>query len=184
MRSTCALTSLSEHVVPVRGVTFPSGEAAQIPFDGSIACVTTSGVQAEVDWNSARHIGRSFLSSADQVLQEGDILISTANSKELVGKCALVHGLPPYPCSFGAFVTVLRPTRGIDPYYMLCYLHLPEPRRAFFIASSNTTNISNLRVNDVLALRLRLPSLDEQRRIAAEIRQKLDHIERARAAAA
>src|SRR5207245_1005047 len=87
----------------IRGVTFPSGEAEPKPFAGAIACLTTSGVQREVAWDSRRFIPRERVGNDSQILRAGDILISTANSKELVGKSCLVHRTT-FDCTFGAFV--------------------------------------------------------------------------------
>src|SRR5580692_4513283 len=105
----------------VRGVTFPSGEGKSAPFDNSIACLTTSGVQEDVAWNSRRFVYRTRVSNAKQILQAGDILISTANSKNLVGKSCLVHQ-PPFPCTFGAFVTVARPQSSLYPPYLAYWM--------------------------------------------------------------
>ncbi len=75
----------------VRGITFPSGEGKPEPFMGSIACLTTSGVQEDVAWQSRRFVQRARVSNERQMLRPGDILISTANSKELVGKSCIVQ---------------------------------------------------------------------------------------------
>ena len=78
----------------VRGVTFSSGEAKNEPFDGGIACLTTSGVQNEVAWDSRRFIPKVAARREEQILQHGDNQVSTANSKALVGKSCVVTELP------------------------------------------------------------------------------------------
>ena len=162
----------------VRGITFPSGEGKPQPFEDSVACLTTSGVQEDVAWKSRRFVRRSRVASAKQMLQAGDILISTANSKELVGKSCLVHEAP-FPCTFGAFVTVARPLEGVYPPYLAYWMTTREFLAWCFKSSSNTTNISNLRVSELEALRIDLPDPDEQRRIAARLEQA-DRLRRTR----
>ena len=54
-------------------------------------------------------------------------------------------------------------------------------RRFFFEKSSNTTNISNLRVSDLLELDIPLPPLEEQKRIASELEDKLAGVKLAEA---
>ncbi|HLF25507.1 MAG TPA: restriction endonuclease subunit S [Anaerolineae bacterium] len=166
----------------IRGITFQSGEAKQKPFDDSIACLTTSGVQDEVNWESRRFIPRRRIPSDKQLLEPGDLLVSTANSKELVGKSCLVTN-PPFVCTFGAFVTVLRPKAETVPRILAYWMRTQEAMGYCYQVASNTTNISNLRVSDLLDMRIALPPLPEQRRIAAILQDQLAAVERARAAA-
>jgi type I restriction enzyme S subunit len=154
----------------VRGITFSSGDSKEDEFNGSIACLTTSGVQDEINWSSRRFVPIKKLAHPQQMLQVGDILVSTANSKPLVGKSALIKALP-FPCTFGAFVTVLRPKSLIDPYLLSLWLRTELALKYFFDFSSNTTNISNLRISELLAFEIPLPPLPEQRHIAAILRQ-------------
>ena len=166
----------------VRGVTFSSGEASYNEFDSSVACLTTSAVQTTVDWKTRRFIPRSRLSRSDsQLLEQGDILVSTANSKELVGKSCFIEDVP-FPCTFGAFVTVLRPRAEVLPFYLAAYLNTPAFKKLAFLSSANTTNISNLKVTDILAAKIPLPPLAEQRRIAARLREQLAAVSQARTA--
>jgi type I restriction enzyme S subunit len=104
------------------------------------------------------------------MLQAGDILISTANSKELVGKSCLINR-PPFPCTFGAFVSVARPTEIVYPPFLSYWMMTREFLSWCFTQSSNTTNISNLRVSELEELEFRLPDLSEQRRIAGLLEQ-------------
>jgi type I restriction enzyme S subunit len=162
----------------IRGITFPSGEGKSAPFDNSVACLTTSGVQQEVAWQSRRFVQRSRVSRENQMLQAGDILISTANSKELVGKSCLVHRTP-FPCTFGAFVTTARPKEAIYPPYLAYWMATRRFLAWCFQRSSNTTNISNLRVSELEDLELDLPSLSDQQRIAGQLEQA-DRLRRTR----
>lgn len=152
----------------IRGVTFPSSEGETKPFAGAIACLTTSGVQREVAWESRRFIPRARLGKDSQLLRSGDILISTANSKELVGKSCLVHRTP-FECTFGAFVTGARPANSIVPGYLAYWMTTSEFLGWCYRRSTNTTNISNLRVSELEELELFLPPLSEQRRVVEHL---------------
>lgn len=107
-------------------------------------------------------------------------MVSTANSKELVGKSCLIEDVP-FPCTFGAFVTVLRPRAEVLPFYLAAYLNTPAFKKLAYLSSANTTNISNLKVADILAAKIPLPPLDEQRRIATRLREQLAAVSQARA---
>lgn len=173
--------SLGTLCTAIRGVTFPASESSPEPFDDAIACLTTAAVKDDVEWGTARFIPRSRMRGATQLLQAGDVLVSTANSKELVGRACLV-GEPPSPSTFGAFVTVLRPQSNVDPQFLILLLRTRHAREYCYVQSSNTTNISNLRVSDLLAMPVPSIPLTEQKRIASVLRQQLDAAARMRAA--
>lgn len=177
------LAKLNDLYSAIRGVTFQSGEGKPYPFEDSIACITTSGVQDKIDWDSRRFIPIHRLSDKNQGLRAGDILVSTANSKALVGKSCLVSEMP-FPCTFGAFVTVFRPiSYDIDTNFLAYWFRSPSTLAYFYEISANTTNISNLRVTDILAIELPLPPLDEQYRIAARLNEQMTDVAQARQAA-
>jgi type I restriction enzyme S subunit len=103
---------------------------------------------------------------ADQYLQFGDILISSANSWNLVGKCSWIPELP-WRTSFGGFVSVLRPDpEKIFPRFLFWWFSSTRIQALARSFGNKTTSISNLNIDRCLALSLTLPSLDEQKRIA------------------
>lgn len=115
------------------------------------------------------------------MLRAGDLLVSTANSKALVGKSCMIRDVP-FPCTFGAFVTVLRPKNDVAPEFLAAWMRSPDALVYCYTTSSNTTNISNLRVSDLLALELPLPPIPEQKRIVAILTEQMTEVEKARAA--
>jgi Restriction endonuclease S subunits len=132
-------------------------------------------------WATARFIPRDFLGSTSQILRPGDILVSTANSKPNVGTSARVDVVP-FEATFGAFVTVARPGPEIDSEYLSFWFRSPAFLTVANALSSQTTNIANLRVSDLLTSSIPLPSLDDQRRIAAELARQFRSVEVAQAA--
>lgn len=180
--ATWRLTKLEQVCTPVRGVTFPSGEAAGAAFPGSIACLTTSGVQDQVAWGSRRYIPKNRIAGDQQMFRAGDLLVSTANSKALVGKSCLIRDVP-FPCTFGAFVTVLRPNDNILPDFLAAWMRSPKALAYCYETSSNTTNISNLRVSNLLCLEMPLPPLPEQKRIVTILTEQMAAAEKVRSAA-
>lgn len=82
--------TLGEVASFIRGISFkPTDKVA--PFsDGSVVCFRTANVQETLDQTDLISIPRSFVKRKDQFVLEGDILVSTANSWNLVGKCSWV----------------------------------------------------------------------------------------------
>ena len=163
---------LSDLCDVLRGVAFSANQSHNFSFAGSVACATTKSVREEVDWESCRHIPAGVVKNHARILQVGDILISIANSKELVGKISVIRAIP-FRATFGAFVAVLRSNKGVLPEFLALYLRAPQVKRYFYIHSSNTTNISNLNMRRVMAMPVALPSLAEQRRLVNYSRAQL-----------
>ncbi|WP_426959918.1 restriction endonuclease subunit S [Muricoccus radiodurans] len=151
----------------VRGITFKPEDVVPASQAGSLLCMRTKNVQDKLDLSDVWGIPRSFARRADQLLREGDILISSANSWNLVGKCCWVPALES-PATFGGFVTVLR----ADPHraharYLYRWLSSDPIQATLRSFGRKTTSISNLDLGRTLDLTLNLPSLEDQRRIAA-----------------
>lgn len=174
------LVSLGSVIQFIRGVTFkPTDQIA--PFSkGSIVVMRTKNVQVEgLDTSDLIAIPRSLVKREEQVLLDGDILISSANSWELVGKSSFVNSLD-FDSTAGGFISIVRPiTTKVDPRYLYHWIMAPENQHSIRYCGRQTTNISNLDVSRFKLLEIPLPPLDEQKRIAA-ILDKADAIRQKR----
>jgi type I restriction enzyme S subunit len=131
----------------------------------------TKNVQVELDLADVWGIPVTFVKREDQFLVDGDLLVSSANSWNLVGKCCWVPPLP-WRATFGGFISVLRADRGrLDPRYLYHWFSSANVQAIVRSFGQQTTNISNLNVERCLRLEVPLPTLNEQRRIAAVLDQ-------------
>jgi type I restriction enzyme S subunit len=167
---------LDEIVDIVRGISFPSGVKSSAPFPGSIGCLRTTNVQRDVEWADLWFVPESFVKKDAQIVRRDDVLISNANSLELVGKVALVLD-PPLRATLGAFITLLRARPGKDPRFIYHQLASPRVRRSIRAIASTTTNISNVSTGKLAQIVLAVPSLDEQREIVAEIEKQFTRLD-------
>jgi type I restriction enzyme, S subunit len=180
--SAIATAHLSDVASFVRGITFKPDDVVPVGSDGSVACMRTKNVQSDLDLSDVWGIPESFVKRDDQYLQAGDVLVSSANSWNLVGKCCWVPTLP-WEATFGGFISVLRGDREkIEPRYLYHWFASPRIQATVRSFGQQTTNISNLNVERCLHLRLPLPPLPEQRRIAG-ILDKADAVRAKRRAA-
>ncbi len=155
----------------IRGINFKPDDVVPLGTEGSVACMRTKNVQSELDLTDVWAVAEGFVRREEQLLQAGDILVSSANSWNLVGKCSWIPELP-WRASFGGFVSVLRANPAhVDArflYQWFAWEHTQALLRSF---GQKTTNISNLNIDRALALKLPLPPVEEQRRIAAILDQ-------------
>jgi len=135
----------------------------------------TKNVQENLDESDIVWIPASIIRNSSKYLNPGDILVSSANSWNLVGKGCWVPELK-YPASAGGFISILRGNpNAVDLRYLYHWFVSPQTQAKLRSYSNKTTNISNLDHSRTLATEIPLPPLEEQRRIAA-ILDKAYHV--------
>ena len=154
-----------------RGITFKPNDVVPVGTPSAVWCLRTKNVQAEVDLADVWSVDSRFVRRPEQYLEEGDVLISSANSWNLVGKCCWIPQLDK-PASFGGFVTALRGDASrVSRRYLYRWFTSPHVQETVRSFSRRTTNIANLDLKRCADLAIPLPSLAEQERIAVVLDQ-------------
>jgi len=171
-----AMCKLGEVCEAERGITFPSS-AKKFQFEeGTIACLRTANVQELLDIEDLWYIDESYLKgNKRKYIQIGDVMMSTANSRELVGKVSFVRELDK-PMSFGGFIMALR-AKGIHSEYLYIVLRTLFLEGYFSKIASQTTNIANLNTRNLNEIDILLPPLAEQQRISEKITELFNIID-------
>lgn len=174
-----ASIQIGEVVSYLRGITFKPDDKVEFGTPNSVVCMRTKNVQVQLDESDLISVPESFVRRKELYLTKGDILISSANSWELVGKCCLVPDLE-YNATLGGFISAVRvDAKRVDSSYFYRWLSSPNVQHTVRHLGRQTTNISNLPIDQFLDLKIPLPPLAEQKRIAA-ILDKADAIRRKR----
>lgn len=157
---------LGDYAKFIRGITFKPAQKCDPRAEGTVACMRTKNVQTDLDEFDLIGVPRNIIKNIEKMLQAGDILVSSANSWNLVGKCCYVPHLN-YPATAGGFISILRPTNGgLDPRYLYRWFSSDAVQNTVRSFGNQTTNISNLDHKRTLGLQIPLPPLVEQKRIA------------------
>ncbi|OLS60782.1 restriction endonuclease subunit S [Pseudomonas putida] len=165
----------------IRGITFTSEDVVPLNTPGSVLCLRTKNIQKSLDLNDVWAVDEAFVKRPDQLLNEGDILVSSANSWNLVGKCVWIPALS-QRSSFGGFVTALRPLPGkILPRYLYWWFSSEAVQSLLKSYGNKTTSISNLNLERCLELRVPVLPESEQVKVAG-IFDRLESIGMKRAA--
>lgn len=152
----------------VRGITFPASEKNTAPAKGLVACLRTANVQDSIEWDDLLYVPEKFVKRSDQFVEVDDIVMSMANSRELVGKVALVDKPLNFSVSFGGFLSVIRPFE-IHPHFLMSVLRTPDFREEVIGSASQTTNIANISLAKLNPMVIACPPLEEQKRIVAKV---------------
>ena len=161
----------------LRGITFKPEDVVEPGTEGSVVCMRTKNVQTDLDQSDMLAVPSKFIRRDELYLRESDILVSTANSWDLVGKCSWVPRLD-YLATAGGFISILRADPSlVVPRYLYYWFNSDQTQHAVRLCGRQTTNISNMSYERCESLKIPLPPLPEQRRIA-EILDKAAAIRR------
>lgn len=161
---------LGDYAFIERGVTFPASAKKEVPTKNDVLCATTSSVQTSFLPKKGVYIDSSYVKSNQKFVQENDVLISLANSYELVGKTCIAMGINDERITFGGFVGALRPL-VINPYFFYLVMQYLYKTKVLQELSSQTTNIANLSGEKIKNVVVPCPPLEEQKRIASKVQE-------------
>ncbi len=151
-----------------RGITFPAAAKEAAPTEDNIPCLRTANVQENLEIDDMIYVNRDFMKgNIAKLVRENDIIMSSANSRELVGKSSLVTHIP-FPMTFGGFVLNIR-AKEMSSKYLFYFLRHEFLAGKFIGESSQTTNIANINTTTLGNYEIPLPPLAEQRRIVERI---------------
>lgn len=151
-----------------RGITFPASAKEKEPTNTNIPCLRTANVQDELEIDDLIYVAKTYMKgNKAKLVQKDDIIMSSANSRELVGKTSYVYAVP-FPMTFGGFVLTIR-AKTIISKYLFYFLRLEFLSGHFMGESTQTTNIANINTTKLGEYALPLPPLAEQQRIVDRI---------------
>jgi type I restriction enzyme S subunit len=141
--------------------------------------ITTEG---QIDLTKKRRVHKETRNIDSFLAEPGDVLFNATNSPELVGKAAYFPGLDE-PAVFSNHFLRLRPHPArLEGRFLARWLSLQFQRGVFKGMCRQWVNQATVNRDSLLALRIPLPPLPEQRRIA-EILDKADALRAKRRAA-
>lgn len=171
---------LGDIVSIIRGVTFKPSDIVEPFISNSIVVMRTKNVQKNgLNISDLISIPETFVKRDEQILQPDDMLISSANSWELVGKTSFIYSLPAKSTA-GGFISIIRANKlKVYPKYLYYWIVNEHTQANIRNCGQKTTNISNLNLNRFKELQLPLPPIVEQKRIVT-ILDKIDNMQNMR----
>jgi len=117
-----------------RGITFLASAKNHEDGESLIPCIRTANIQEQLELDDLLYINRNFIkNNLNKLLKNDDILMSSANSRELVGKVSYVKDITE-EMTFGGFVLNIRVKRILSK--LLFYFLRLEFLSGSFMAQS------------------------------------------------
>lgn len=162
---------LSEVSTFTRGIAFPKTDQKTSETIDTLKVVTTKAAQSHgINDNDIIHVDRKHLRN-DKLLQKNDILISLANSINIVGRVTYIDQVKEEK-TFGAFMGLIRANSTKILPKLLFYMLRSDAARSYFLANAKTTtNISNITFEDLGNLILPIPPMKIQEQIIDELNE-------------
>jgi type I restriction enzyme, S subunit len=107
------------------------------------------------------------------VVRKGDLIISRANTTELVGAVCVVRHTPPNVLLPDKLWRIkLRQNAQVDPNYLLHFLQLPYARKIIGdLATGTSGSMKNISKEKAGTIRIVLPPKERQEQFAAVVRR-------------
>ena len=124
----------------------------------------------ECDFSEMTKIDASIIEVEKYKVEENDFLFNTRNSRELVGKTAVVPKIDG-TVILNNNILKIRFFDLMDPWYINYYFISDLGRRQLNAFITNTTNVAAIYQKQLVTLLVPIPPLEEQHRIVKEIKR-------------
>ena len=124
----------------------------------------------ECDFSEMTKIDASIIEVEKYKVEENDFLFNTRNSRELVGKTAVVPQID-RTVILNNNILKIRFFDLMDPWYINYYFISDLGRRQLNAFITNTTNVAAIYQKQLVTLLVPIPPLEEQHRIVKEIKR-------------
>ena len=138
--------------------------------------------RGELDWSSFIRVPLNEKTLDVYSLQRGDVMFNNTNSTEMVGKTALFEQFAEPVVFSNHFTRIRTRSDALLPEFLALWLHWQWYSGLFARICDRWIGQSAVQRNKLLDLEIPLPPLDEQRRIAAWLREQLSILAKARVA--
>ena len=159
------------------------GTNVSLGENGGVPILRMNNLQnGKIDLSDVRRANLADRELLTLDLVRGDILFNRTNSRDLVGKVAIVHSLP-NPTSFASYLVRLRVKENlVDPFWLAALMVSKSCQSRIRRFATPGVSQANINPTSLKALIVPLPSLPEQQAIAAILESVDESIEKGRGA--
>lgn len=170
------LATLGELAVDVR-----YGTAEKCTFAPELTPVLRipNVANGQIDLSDLKHSEFNEKELQKLALLEGDILVIRSNgSLDLVGRSAVVDAAAAGMLFAGYLIRIRLDLKKASPSFIQRWMQSAEVRRSIEDAAKSTSGVNNVNSQQLQALKLKLPPIDEQQKIVRRIEASFARIDR------
>jgi len=159
------IARLGDHVKQVRGITYQSGDAIESADEGYLPILRSNNIEeGTLNFDGLIYVPEKLVKEHQKILAGDLLLTASTGSKKVIGKNGAAT--KDMDASFGAFCKVIRAKESIDQGYLKHFFQTPYYRRSIQDVV-NGANINNIKTEHINDLKIHLPPLSTQKKIAA-----------------
>ena len=148
----------------LRGVSYGKSDASSTPRPGYLPVLRAGNITEDgLTFDDLVFVPAERISVKQKIRRNDVVIAASSGSLDVVGKAA--RALDDYEGGFGAFCKVLRPGPDVDPAYFAHFFSTQQYRQRMSALAAGV-NINNLRNEHLDEIRIPIPALSEQRRLA------------------
>lgn len=160
----------------IRGINYKKPQSSDSQQKGYLPILRANNIKGNtLNFDDLKYVEQDLVKSEQKILRGDIVFAMSSGSKHLVGKSGQAKS--DYKGSFGAFCSVFRPNKSVDPNFIQFYFHSGAFRRIISNASKGS-NINNLKREHVLNAIIPLPSTSEQRAIVSKIEELFSDLDK------
>lgn len=120
-----------------------------------------------IDLNDLKHIELSAKDFQKYTTRPGDLLFNRTNSKELVGKTAVVEASE--PMAIAGYLVRARTNKRGNPHYISAYLNSAHGKAILRNMCNNIVGMANINAQDMQNITIALPPAELQNQFASKL---------------
>jgi len=185
------LKEFSYDVKPLEGITcylktgFAAGNSQQEAVNEGIIQIRPTNIDdiGLLKFDRNIYLKKEYLDKKnDDLLQKGEVLFNNTNSQELVGKTSFFDLEGQYFCS--NHITRIKINEDfVSPTYLWIILNIYQKAKIFFNLCTNWNNQSGVNIELLKTVKIPLPPLEIQNKIAEEVKRRMSEAETLKAEA-
>ncbi|MGE3343958.1 MAG: restriction endonuclease subunit S [Vicinamibacterales bacterium] len=155
----------------IESATYGTSEKAQDEGEFPVLRMNNVTSAGELDLTDIKFMNLPGRLHDRYLVRQGDLLFNRTNSRDLVGKTAIVREHA--PMAYAGYLIRLRVHAGCDPEYLVAFLNSRYAKAKLRGMCKSIIGMANINAKEIQGMTLPVPPLEMQRKFASRVRQVL-----------
>ena len=148
----------------VSGLKYGSSEKSDYENKGTPVLRIPNIGDGIIEFSDLKYLSEEIDNTSHEVFENDILVIRSNGSRNLVGRCALVPKLD-RKYAYASFLIRLKVSNRVLPQYLVYFLNSSIARIQLFSKAKSSSGIHNINSKELGAIKIKIPSLKEQKQI-------------------